>query len=64
MAANEGVYIKSHVFTGDYSMSVENKPHIEVHLTASAKAKEHPKMKLLKAKDELSKLIEAVGQPT
>ena len=64
MAANEGVYIKSHVFTGDHSMRMENKPNIEVHLTASAKAKENPKMKLLKAIDDLSKLIEAVGQPT
>ncbi len=63
MEANEGVYIKSHVSTGAHSMGVENRPHIEVHLTARAKAKENPKMKLLKAKDELLKLIEADGQP-
>jgi len=63
MEANEGVYIKSHVFTGAHFMGVENKPHIEVHLTARAKAEENPKAKLLKAKDELSKLIDADGQP-
>jgi hypothetical protein len=55
MGDNEGVYIKSH------PMSVENKPHIEIHLTVTAKDKEKPAEKLLKAMRELARLVEANG---
>ena len=36
MTANGGVYIKSH------PMGAENKPHIEIHLTITAKEKKNP----------------------
>jgi nicotinamide-nucleotide amidase len=55
MSGNEGVYIKSH------PLGVENKPHIEIHLTLRAKEAEKPMEKLLEAKRQLSSLIEANG---
>jgi molybdenum cofactor synthesis domain-containing protein len=55
MIDNVGVYIKSH------PMGAENKPHIEIHLTVTAKEKEKPSGKLLKAMKELSSLVEANG---
>jgi molybdenum cofactor synthesis domain-containing protein len=55
MSANRGVYIKSH------PMGAENKPHIEIHLTVTAKDKEKPAEKLLKAMRELARLVEANG---
>ena len=50
-----GVYIKSH------PMGVENKPHIEIHLTVAAKAKEKPMEMLEKAMRQLSILVEENG---
>jgi nicotinamide-nucleotide amidase len=61
MSDNEGVYIKSHVFVRSPSVSVENKPHIEIHLTIRAEEKEKPVEKLQKAIGELSSLVEANG---
>jgi nicotinamide-nucleotide amidase len=55
MSENEGVYIKSH------PLGVENKPHIEIHLTITAKDEEEPSKKLLKAARQLSSLIEENG---
>ncbi len=55
MSANKGVYIKSH------PMSVGNKPHIEIHLTIAAKAKEKPMEMLEKALRQLSILVEENG---
>ena len=55
MSENEGVYIKSH------PLGVENKPHIEIHLTSTAKEEEKPAKKLLKAARQLSSLIEENG---
>jgi molybdenum cofactor synthesis domain-containing protein len=55
MSANKGVYIKSH------PMSVENKPHIEIHLTASAKEEEKPMETIMKAMKQLAVLVEQNG---
>ncbi len=55
MSANKGVYIKSH------PMSVGNKPHIEIHLTIAAKAKEKQMEMLEKALRQLSILVEENG---
>jgi nicotinamide-nucleotide amidase len=55
MSGNVGVYIKSH------PLGVENKPHIEIHLTVTAKNKEKPAEKLLKAVRQLAILVEANG---
>ena len=55
MSANKGVYIKSH------PMGTENKPHIEIHLTTSAKAEEKPMEMLEKAMRELAVLVEENG---
>ena len=55
MSANEGVYIKSH------PMATENKLHIEIHLTASAKEEEKPMEKIMKAGKELAVLIRQNG---
>jgi molybdenum cofactor synthesis domain-containing protein len=55
MSANTGVYIKSH------PMAAENKPHIEIHLTASAKEEEKPMEKIMKAAKELVFLVEQYG---
>jgi len=55
MSANKGVYIKSH------PMAVENKPHIEIHLTVSAKDEEKPMKMLEKAARQLSILVEENG---
>lgn len=55
MGDNEGVYIKSH------PMHSENKPHIEIHLTITAKPEQEPTKKLLKAAKELASLIEENG---
>ena len=51
MSDNVGVYIKSH------PMHTENKPHIEVHLTITAKPEQEPAQKLRKAAQELTGLI-------
>jgi len=55
MSVNKGVYIKSH------PMGVENKAHIEIHLTVTAKNEEKPAEKLLKAMKELASLVESNG---
>jgi uncharacterized protein YbaP (TraB family) len=55
MGANEGVYIKSH------PMRVENKPHIEIHLTIAAKGEEKPMEMLEEAARQLSILVEENG---
>jgi molybdenum cofactor synthesis domain-containing protein len=55
MSENEGVYIKSH------PLGVENKPHIELHLTTTAKREEKPTKKLQKAIRRLSNLIKEKG---
>ena len=55
MSENSNVYIKSH------PMGVENKPHIEIHLTIRSKSEEDPAEKLEKAMRQLASLIEANG---
>jgi molybdenum cofactor synthesis domain-containing protein len=55
MSANKGVYIKSH------PMGVENKPHIEIHLTAFAKEEEKPMETIMKAMKQLAVLVEQNG---
>jgi nicotinamide-nucleotide amidase len=55
MSDNEGVYIKSH------PMAVEDKPHIEVHLTVRAKKEEEPAEKIENALRQLVGLVEANG---
>ena len=55
MSANRGVYIKSH------PMGAENKPHIEIHLTIAAQAKEKPMEMLENAMRQLSLLVEENG---
>jgi len=55
MSANKEIYIKSH------PMTAENKPHIEIHLTLTAKNEENPQKMLEKATKELSSLIEKKG---
>ena len=55
MGNNEGVYIKSH------PIRMKNKPHLEIHLTMTAKPEQKPAEKLLKAAKELAELIEASG---
>jgi nicotinamide-nucleotide amidase len=55
MRNNEGVYIKSH------PMGTKNRPHMETHLTITAKRGEKPMEKLLKAMRQLSGLIEENG---
>jgi len=52
MSANKGVYIKSH------PMAAENKPHIEIHLTVSAKDEEKPMETIIKAMKQLAVLVE------
>ncbi len=55
MSANKGVYIKSH------PMGAENKPHLEIHLTMTAKKEENPMKMLEKARKQLSMLVEENG---
>jgi molybdenum cofactor synthesis domain-containing protein len=55
MSDNKGVYIKSH------PMGAENKPHIEIHLTASAKNEEKPMETIIKAMKELAALVKQNG---
>ena len=55
MSENKGVYIKSH------PMAAENKAHIEIHLTASAKKEEKPMEKIMKAVKELAVLVQQNG---
>jgi nicotinamide-nucleotide amidase len=55
MTDNEGVYVKSH------PMRAENKPHVELHLTITARNEQMPAEKLVKAAKELASLIEATG---
>lgn len=55
MGDNVGVYVKSH------PMRTENKPHIELHLTANLKKEEKTAEKLQKAAKELAVLIEKNG---
>ena len=61
MSDNEDVYIKSHVFVKSQSVTVQNRPHIEMHLTIRAEEKDNPVRKLLKAMEELASLVEANG---
>ncbi len=49
------VYIKSH------PLGVENRPHIEIHMTISEKREEAPAEKLAKVKIKLANLIEQNG---
>ncbi len=55
MSANSGVYIKSH------PMGAENNPHIEIHLTATAKKQETPTEMVKKAMLQLASLVEENG---
>jgi nicotinamide-nucleotide amidase len=55
MADNVGVYVKSHPIRS------ENKPHLELHLTANLKRNQNPVEKLEKAAKELAALIEQNG---
>jgi len=55
MTANKGVYIKSH------PMGAENKPCIEIHMTAAAKREEKPMETLMRAMNQLGKLVEENG---
>jgi nicotinamide-nucleotide amidase len=55
MRDNPDVYVKSH------PKGEENKPHIEIHLSTTAKDAEKPEEKLQKAATQLSGLIEKVG---
>lgn len=50
-----GVYIKSH------PLGAENRPHIEIHLTATGKLEDEPAKKLQKAKSQLAYLIQENG---
>ncbi len=58
MQDNEGVYIKSH------PLLAEHKPHIETHLTITAKKEQKPLEKLEKALMELASLVEQHGGKT
>ena len=53
-----GVYIKSH------PMRIENKPHVELHLTIVSSQEQKPNEKLTKTAKELVRLIEANGGVT
>jgi molybdenum cofactor synthesis domain-containing protein len=55
MSDNIGVYIKS------YPMRIENKPHVELHLTIVSSQEQMPNEKLAKTAKELVRLIEANG---
>ena len=55
MAANVGVYIKSH------PLGAENKPHIEIHLTTAAKNEDKPEEMLTKAMRQLASLVKENG---
>ncbi len=55
MYDNPSVYIKSH------PRGRESKPHMELHLSISAKPEEHPEDRLEKAAKALSVLIEEAG---
>jgi nicotinamide-nucleotide amidase len=55
MSDNIGVYIKS------YPMRIENKPHVELHLTIVSSQGQMPNEKLAKTAKELVRLIEANG---
>jgi molybdenum cofactor synthesis domain-containing protein len=55
MSDNSDVYIKSH------PMGIENKPHIEIHLTVRGKSEDKPAEKLGNAMRQLTSLIEANG---
>jgi nicotinamide-nucleotide amidase len=55
MTDNEGVYVKSH------PIRTENKPHVELHLSITARQEQMPAEKLIKAAKELAILIEATG---
>jgi nicotinamide-nucleotide amidase len=64
MSDNKSVYIKSHVcgeFMKSHSIRMENKPHIEIHLTIIDEEKEKPAEKLIKTMKELASLVEANG---
>lgn len=55
MSANRGVYVKSH------PMLSENKPRIEVHLTAFGKKEDKPMGSIVKAVRQLAVLVEQSG---
>ena len=55
MTDNKGVYVKSH------PIRTANKPHIEIHLTITAKEEENPLDMLEKAVRQLSKLVQESG---
>jgi molybdopterin-biosynthesis enzyme MoeA-like protein len=55
MIDNSGVYIKSH------PLGVENKPHIEIHLTGSGKDEEKLMEAILRAMKQLAVLVEKSG---
>ncbi len=58
MAQNVGVYIKSH------PLGVNKVPHIELHLTITAKEAEKPQQKLERAIAQLTEQIHGVGGET
>jgi molybdenum cofactor synthesis domain-containing protein len=58
MSDNMGIYIKS------YPMRIENKPHVELHLTIVSNQEQMPNEKLTKTAKELVRLIEANGGVT
>jgi nicotinamide-nucleotide amidase len=58
MSDNIGVYIKS------YPMRIENRPHVELHLTIVSSQEQKPNEKLAKTVKEVVRLIEANGGVT
>ena len=58
MSDNMGICIKS------YPMRIENKPHVELHLTIVSNQEQMPNEKLTKTAKELVRLIEANGGVT
>jgi molybdenum cofactor synthesis domain-containing protein len=55
MKDNPGVYVKSH------PRGAENKPHLELHLSITAKDNENAEERLQKTADQLARLIERNG---
>jgi molybdopterin-biosynthesis enzyme MoeA-like protein len=59
MGENAGIHIKSHVCTRPHSVPAKDKPHIEIHLTTSAKCAEKSLQKIQKAMKELADWVDA-----
>jgi len=58
MAENKGVYIKSH------PLNANKMPHIELHLTITAKETENPQRKLEQTITQLTELVHGIGGET